>query len=370
MLKRFLLLNGLATIGVVMNHAAGKGYTALFWWTDKYMPGATVPDFSQAGSLSYYGLRTIEQLIAFSISAFLVVSGFFIAFSARQKSGVSWNTVKTRLWYLIIPYLLWSIAIFARDYIVYDELYTPLQYGRRLLEGGVISGYYYVPMLCQLFLLAPFLVKAARRSWRMVIIVALIIHIFIQMILFLDSLGVFVPRWLMFWTSSWLFPNNLIWFTLGIVVSFNLKPFKAWLATTKKWWLLTAVVLIPIGIIEWEIIQNLSGQPFLPTRLTLIDSLYAAAVIFAILGYETITLPREHELNDLGTKSFGIYLANSPVLDTVVGLVLLVIPALLAYQILYQPLLWAAGLGIPLLLMTAVAFKKSPIRSYYQYFFG
>jgi hypothetical protein len=44
------------------------------------------------------------------------------------------------------------------------------------------------------------------------------------------------------------------------------------------------------------------------------------------------------------------------------------LPALLGYQIVFQPILYAAGLGIPLLLMALV--RHSPARRFYAYQFG
>lgn len=367
MLKRFLLLNGVATIGVVMNHAAGWGYTALFWfagssWLD-------VADYRPVGGFSYYGLRTIEQLIAFSIAAFLVVSGFFIAFAARQHASVSWSTVRQRIVYLLAPYLLWSAAIFVFNFLQ-GEMLPIRQYLLRLATGGVTDGYYYVPMLIQMFLLSPLLVRAARWNWRVLLVITAVLLLAVQSATYLRVMGVAVPAWLSFWTRSWLFPGNLFWFTLGIVIGFNLAAFKEW-ANRWRWvWLGTAVLLVPLGILEWERIQIASGQPFLPTHLTLLDSVYAAAVIFAWLAFTNATPPRAQELNDLGAKSYGVYLANSPVLDVTARLMAVLTPLLLSYQVVFQPLLWVAGLGVPLLLMTAVSYRKSPVRAYYQYIFG
>ena len=66
MIRRLLLLNGLAAISAVIYHATGWGFTAMFWWTDQYLP-ISVPDFSQLGSVSYYALRLVEQIL-YSVS--------------------------------------------------------------------------------------------------------------------------------------------------------------------------------------------------------------------------------------------------------------------------------------------------------------
>lgn len=371
MIKRFLLLNGLATIGVVMNHAAGWGYTALFWWTGSTWLAA--PDFTAVGSLPYYGLRTIEQLIIFSIAAFLMVSGFFVAFAARRQASVSWRTVQQRIVYLLLPYLLWSLALFAFNFFQgeFEGKVLPLrQYLTLLIVGGATDGYYYVPMVIQMFLLAPLLVRVARWRWQVLLAVTAVILLVVQTLGYLQIIGAAVPPWLAFWTKSWLFPHNLFWFALGIVVGLNLASFKEWISRWRGVWLATAVLLVPAGIVEWEVLQTAAGQPFLPTQTTMLDSLYAAAVIFAWLAFENANPPQAQELSDLGAKSYGVYLANSPVLDVAAQVIAKVLPVLLAYQILFQPVLWIAGLGIPLLMMAVVSYPKSPIRAYYQYIFG
>lgn len=369
MIKRFLLLNGLATIGVVLNHAAGWGYTALFWWTDRYMPGTAVPDFSQLDSPAYFGLRIVEQLIIFAIPTFLVVSGFFMAFAAKRQAAVSWSIVRSRIWYLFIPYLLWSAIIFLLDALQGDT-FTIEQYLHRLLTGSVTDGYYYVPMIIQMFLFAPLLVWLARWKWRVLLGSTAVLLILVQMLLYLNDIGVIVPRWLMFWTQSWLFPGSLFWFAFGIVVGFNLHPFKTWLSRYKRVWSVTAVVLFPLCLIEWEIIQRLSGQLFLPNRITLLDSVYAAGIIFTLLAFEHVAPPYAPQLSDLGPKSYGVYLTNTLTLEMAARSIAVFLPAILPFQIVFQPILWVAGLGIPLLMMTAVSYPKSPIRAYYQYIFG
>ena len=50
-----MLLNGLAILAVVFNHASGWGYTAMVYWADRYRP-VTVPNFDQVWSPSFYGL--------------------------------------------------------------------------------------------------------------------------------------------------------------------------------------------------------------------------------------------------------------------------------------------------------------------------
>lgn len=369
MVRRFLQLNGLAVIGMVMLHSAGWGYTALLWFTDAYLPGATTPNFDQVGSLSYFGLRTIEQLVSFSIAGFLIVSGYFIAFSSRRKATVSWKMVWTRIRYLLIPYLLWSSLLLVASYLQGAQ-YTFERVIRILVTGGAADGYYYIPMLCQMYLLAPFLVPLVRRSPRALLLLTAIILVVLQIFQYLQAFGVAVPAPLLFLTKSWIFLGNLFWFVSGVVIGFNLELLKAWLGKAKRWLPGLAVVLLILGILEWELIQALSGKPFLPIRVTLLDNLYAAAVVLAYLAYADLEFPYYQQLSDLGGKSYGVYLTNSPVLEFAARTIYLLLPWILAYQILFQPILWAAGLGIPLAMMAIISATKSPARRYSEYVFG
>ena len=152
MIRRLLLLNGLAAIGVVVNHATGWGFIALIWWTDRYLP-VTVPDFSQINTTSYYVLRGLEQLIMFSIPAFLFVSGYFIAFATKKNERtVSWNVIGARVKYLLTPYLIWSVLVLFAKFL---QGYEPSigRVTKILLTGGAAEPYYYVPLLVQFYIL-------------------------------------------------------------------------------------------------------------------------------------------------------------------------------------------------------------------------
>jgi len=160
MTKRLLLLNGLAILAVVCNHAAGWGYTAMFWWTDRYRPVST-PNFDQLGSFSYYGLSVLRQITVFSVPAFLFASGYFVAYAARGRSAPSWKMVKVRLTNLLIPYVIWSAVIFVGD-ALQGITHAPVEYLERQVSGGADEPYLYVPLLYQFYLLSPLVVPMAK----------------------------------------------------------------------------------------------------------------------------------------------------------------------------------------------------------------
>jgi peptidoglycan/LPS O-acetylase OafA/YrhL len=371
MIRRLLVLNGLAVLGVVLYHATGWGFIAMFWWTHRYMP-VSVPNFDQMGNPAYYSLRFIEQLITYSIPAFLVVSGYFITVATkRSERTVSWRVVAVRILYLAIPYLLWSFIIIFGD-VLQGTRYNLDQIGRMMVTGKAAPAFYFVPLLIQLLLLSPLLVLWSRRNWKVLLLVAALIQIAVKILIYTQMIGPIPPALqpFMFVTQSWLFPGNLFWFVLGITIGFNLQALKEVLARFR--WLLAAatVVLLPLGVLEWELILRWSGEEWLASRETLLDNVYSLAFVLVFLAFDKVVIPRSKEVGELGARSFGIYLVHSPVLEFTARATYAFVPWLLAHQILFQPLLIAMGIGVPLLLMAAVNLKWSPIRAYYRYVFG
>jgi probable poly-beta-1,6-N-acetyl-D-glucosamine export protein len=370
MIRRLLQLNGISILGVILFHAAGWGFVAMYAWNARYAP-ITGPNYDSTGSVAYLVLRLMEQLAVFSIPAFLFVSGYFVAFATkRNQRTIGWNVIGARIKGLLIPYLIWSTLLFALA-ALQGQVYRPAQYAVGFLTGQANPAYYYVPLLIQFYLLAPLLAPLARNHPRALLIGAGLLQLTVQVLYYPTLFNLNVPAALTPYVDTfpkWVFPVRIFWFSLGMVAGFHLAELKALLARIKWLALATAVALIPLGMVEWETILQLSSQPFLAHRETLLDSVYSLAVLMAFLAFDKTILPAAKRLEDLGSKSFGIYLVHSPVMEfTARGLYHLA-PLVLVYQILFQPLLILAGLGIPLLLMALV--DRSPARKYYKYLFG
>lgn len=112
MTKRLFWLNGIAILAVVLNHAVGWSFTAMFWWTDQYR-AVSVPNFDAVGSPTYYLLVVLKQLTPIAVPIFLVVSGYFIGFASR--AGLNWKMIWARIRGILIPYLVWSVVTMVLD---------------------------------------------------------------------------------------------------------------------------------------------------------------------------------------------------------------------------------------------------------------
>jgi fucose 4-O-acetylase-like acetyltransferase len=360
---------GLAVICVVLNHASGWGFVSMFWWTDRYMP-VSVPNFDQLGSLSYYALRAVEQFIIFAIPSFLFVSGFFLAFATgRNRITVGKDVIFTRVKNLLIPYLIWSCVLLGLEVILGRNL-TLGEFIRILLTGQATEAYYFIPVLIQLYLISFLLIPLARNYWKPVLLLTGFFQLFILLVRYMMILDLDVPALEPFYflTNSWLFTSFLFWFALGVVFGFHNSVIKPWLIQL-RWFILAALIaMFFLGIFEWEALLQSSGKVWIAPQETLIDQIYAGLFLIAFLGFEQATLPGMKAISQIGTKSFGVYLVHSLALIYVSKLIYHFIPGLLGVQWLFQPILFAAGLGLPLLLMEITA--RSPVRRYYSILFG
>ncbi len=368
MTRRILLLNGIAILAVIITHAAGWGQIALLQWAFRYIPGAT--PYDQIGTMPYYVLLVIRQLLVFAIPAFLFVSGFFVAYAARSaRSGLTWKIVRTRVQNLLIPYLIWSSAIFASDALMHIT-YTPQEYIMRLVLWGASGYLYFVPMLCEFYLLSPWLVRLARANPKLLLIATGAIQLGTEGLVYLNVFKVPIPGLdlALALMPAQLFIRWIFFFPLGIVCAFHLEELKRLLARFKRHLLAATIVLAPFAVIEPELIYRTTSLDLRWNPMTLPPGLYVLALLFTYLAYDSIAIPFSPVLNKLAANSYGIYLLHFKSMEFIAKLVYHFSPWLLAWQLLYQPLLLFFGLGVVWWSMTGV--MRSPARPLSRYLFG
>ena len=370
MSRRVFALSGLAILSVVWSHAAGWGQIAMIYWADRYRP-VSVPSFDQVGSLAYYVLLVIRQLNVFAVPAFLFVSGFFVAYAARGNSlGLNWKLVRVRITHLLIPYFIWSLVIFLGD-ALQGNTYAPLEYVRRLVVGSADGSYFYVPLLCQFYLLAPLMVPIAKTRTRLLLCVAGLVQLVTIGVWYLPLLGVTGPalRVILDAVPGWAFFRWAFFFPLGLVSGFQTTKLQNTLLRFRPLLLATLIVLGVLAVIEPEAVYRTSGQEWRFVPLTISTALYSVAVILCFLGLSRIPDFASSIFYRLGSRSYGVYLLHQKAMELAARLLRQAAPAVLAHQVLViKPLALAVGLGAPLLFMLAVA--KSPLRRFFRYLFG
>lgn len=377
MTRKLMLLNGLAILAVVLNHSALAGLTAMFWWTDRYRPGVAIPNWDQFGSVSHYTLIAMMKLSFFAVPSFLFVSGSFLAYTVRgNTSALNWKMVRTRVVALLIPYLIWSGVQFVAEILLTCHrtgctIASPLLYLKRLLIGDT---YWYVPLICQVFLLSPILVPWAKNRWRPLLSVAILAQLSSITISYMSNFSVPVPKILVVAFTGPFFLRDILYSVSGIIVGFHLTEFKNWLARI-KWWLPGSVVIFAVlTLVESEVLYRLvyttysenghiqSGYHTIPMTL------YIFSFVLCFLAFD-IPAGLSKLLYQLGRNSYGIYMLQGVFIVFVFTKIIYhVAPPLLGYQIIYVLILVALVLSTSLWLINFIA--NSRLKGMCRYLFG
>lgn len=359
MTKRLFWLNGIAILAVVLNHAVGWGYTAMFWWTDRYR-AVSVPNFDALGSPAYDIMLALKQLTPFCVPAFLVVSGFFIAFAGR--AGLSWKMIGMRLKNILIPYAIWSLVLIGLDF-VFGQPHALKEIAVMLVTGSANPIYYYVPLICQMFILSPWLVPVIRSErWKKALAVAAVIQLLTIVWSYLVLFQV------LHWKPAWFFGNLFFFFVFGIALNFHMDEIKSWIQTRRRLWLVGLGIFAILTILETEWFYRTYNIDWRGGVETIAATLYTLFFLFVFIGYDQIPIPQTKSLGQLGQKAYGIYLIHPIVLMLVAKAVYHFLPSILGMQYLFLPLLFLAGVGIPVLVMKGIS--RSPLRKAYAYLFG
>jgi peptidoglycan/LPS O-acetylase OafA/YrhL len=360
--KKLSILMGLSIVAVVSSHAAGWGYTAMIWWAHRYL-SVTIPYYGQVESFKYYVLLIIKQLTVFSVPGILFVSGYFIAFAAKGiAANANWNFVKTRITRILYPYIIWSIVIFV-IIALKGDIFSPVEYIKMLLTGTATQAYYFIPIICQFYLISPLLIPLAKYYWRLFLIFSLLIQL-IMIILFYINIYLFDNE---FFIIHIVFLTYLIYFSFGMVVGFHWEIIRPILIRFKWLFLVFLLIMSFLTIVEGEIIRRTIGIEMLGSPTTITGSIYAIMFILCILTFIEV-IPLLSPFSRLSKSIFGIYLIHPIVLELVSVFVYWITPKVLMYQIVFVLILIISGIMIPKLLMNLVS--KYTTRKYYSLLFG
>jgi peptidoglycan/LPS O-acetylase OafA/YrhL len=346
--RQFGALSGLAIVLVVLNHSIHMGTV-----TPQAMG---YPAITGVGSLL---LISLQMLGTYAVPTFLFISGCFVVYVAQSGTVLqSYKTILVRLRNIFWPYLVWSAVFYIVILLQQNESYSALGYIKNLLVGYPFN---YVPLLVLYYLLAPLLVRLGKRhSLAMVVVIGVYQLVLINLLnpnalgfKFPDWMQIFVPRVVSTTLADW-----AIYFPLGIAYSLNSKKLLPILHKLRWGLVALALVLLPLHVL------NEAGMLQLP----LAAELGPLPIICLIPLVKRDRIPLMQQLEWVGRMSYGLYLTNLIVADITIWLIGAILPGLLAYQVLLEPLIFVIALGIPLLFMWGLS--RLPIRGAYHYVFG
>jgi peptidoglycan/LPS O-acetylase OafA/YrhL len=346
--RQFVALSGVAMMLIVLNHSIQLGleYTAA---SNIAMPAAWVLVI----------LQIFQAFGNFAVPVFLFISGAFIAYAARgEPPRLSWKFLRSGLTHILVPYLIWSLVFYIILFTNRGTVFGPLDYIRNLLVG---YPYHFIPLLVFFYLTSPLVVRlGARYAWWFIAVIA-VYQLFLINIKYPGALGFIYPDWANYLRIPVLWSTMADWlvcFPLGMVISMNAQSIKPWLQRYK--WVFTGLtlVLLVVALLEAHDI----GSAFITRLIAPIVFLLVIPVI------PRSSIPGVQFLERVGKRSYGLYLTHLIVLDTILLLLSLSVPAVFRLSILLYPIIFAIGLLIPLWVINA--FSRSPIRKHYKFVFG
>lgn len=369
MVKRIYSLMAAAICAVVLSHAASFGQNAMVWGIGSVKP-LEVPNLQWIGSFPYYVLLTVRQLTTWAVPALLFVSGYFVTYAMPMAPEDSpWKMVRARLTRLIIPYVIWSSVWFVVD-AVQGSVYAPIEYVKRLALGRADGGYYYVVLLCQLYLLSPQLLSVARSRPRLLLWVTGLLQLAALSTRYLGAVGVPLPdaRLTEKATVNYLPFMWLLYFAVGLVSAVDTRRFREWMTRHKVYLLVATAVLGLLAVVEPEAIHHTTGAELRYLPRSVFSSLYSIGFILSYLSLDQVGLGLR-VAQRIARTSFPIYLLHFRIMKGLAEVASRLSPWMLERPVVVlSPILAVFGLGVPFLLAQVV--EKSAIRRYYRYLFG
>lgn len=366
-MKTMSILRGLAVIAVVLGHA--------IYWVDlgqMQLAGASGAGWASTHPLqspTYHLLKMIYVLTLFDVPAFLFASGLFIAYANIGGKDIHLSNIGKWIKPLIPPFVIWVTAHTLISW--FPILLFPQEGAAGLLPRllGALNLAYYIPLVVQFYLLAPWISRLAQKHWQCLLFGAAVIQVTSSIIWYLPRLGIPVGNTIENFSrvSVFFFWAWAIYFPLGVVWGTYLNKIKPWLDRNRKSVIILAVIAAVLAIIEME---TLGRFPDLldPSQFSLTTIFYSVSFIAFFFSVSERELSCKHQLGDIGLKSLGIYLAHPLVFLTVYRVIKFTIPGMVFYSLAYLPVLFITGFGLPYAL--GVFLSKKSKKYIYRYLFG
>lgn len=241
-------------------------------------------------------LPELEKLMLFASPTFLFISAFLMFYSFKETDIKPY--LITRLKYLLVPYIIWSIF--------YSFLYNSSLPSLNIIITNMLKGsfhIYFILIIIQFYFL--FIILQRLKLERVLInykglIISFLINFYYLFIFsYYPSPSNIVD---LLWNKYYLFfPAWIFYFILGGFIAKNYSPFKNQLLKRKKqvWFLTILAILYILNTLEDPIT---SKQP---------EVLFYTLAIIAFLFLITGRLKKEYApITLISRYSFGIYLSH------------------------------------------------------------
>jgi peptidoglycan/LPS O-acetylase OafA/YrhL len=301
----------------------------------------------------------MQALGSFAVPIFLFISGSFVAYAAKgDPPKLTLKFLRSSLIHILSPYILWSAIFYFILYINRGIMFSVFEYGKYLIVG---YPFHFIPLLAFFYLISPILIPVGKRMPWILIMGFLVYQIFLINFKYSGTLGLNFPNWTKYLVIPILGNTLADWgvcFPLGIVFSLNSQNYKPWLSKLK--WLFggLTIVMFSVALVD---AQNIITAP-------LARFIGPIVFLFAIPVIKRNSIPAVRQFEEVGKRSYGIYLTHLIILDSLFLIISKLVPKLFQISGLLTPFMLFLGITIPIFVMTKLS--KSVFRKYYRYIFG
>jgi peptidoglycan/LPS O-acetylase OafA/YrhL len=348
MIRQFGALRGIAIFLVILNHSITLSF--------EYINRNSI---AEPNTLIYLILIALQTLGLLAVPTFYFISGGFQVFALRGKSiRLAYRTIANALPHIIIPYLVWSILFYLLLFLTRSEVYSPTEYLKFLLVGYPLN---FVPLLVGFYLLSPILIRLLSR-WPSITLILIGIYQALTIIILRPGiLRIDVPSWALYLTIPGIRLSIAIWglfFPLGMAFGLYKDRVHPWV---KK----TAPILISLSLFAYvgTVLHEAYGM-----RIPYIGQLLPFFVVLTFPIIEREKVPLVRLLEQLGRRSYGLYLSNLIFLTIGILLTAALGPVLFTQLLILVPLLIFFTISSLWLLMSAS--EKLPTPIVRRYVFG
>jgi len=203
-----------------------------------------IPSLHIANSDTIYieiinGIR--ETLFHDSTIFFIFISGFLLEYLSSRFSSFTYYIAKFKN--IVVPYVFLTILILLLKYFVKGEPFTLLYVIDNILMGKAQSHYWYIPFICIVFLLSPFLLK----FFKSISLVVVVVILFLPLLGTRTGIDISLGQYLYF----------LPIYSLGIICSSHYEKVIVALENKSKWLLvlmgISTVLIISAKTFEWKL---------------------------------------------------------------------------------------------------------------------
>jgi hypothetical protein len=348
MSRQSIAFSGLAIVVVVLHHVIDFQ----FLWLEKL-------GFAVAGRPEYYWLIPLYKVGHIAVPLFLFISGGFVAYAARgNPPRFSRQSVQSTLLRLLWPYVIWSSVFYLLVYWQNDEQYSLVGYLKNFVVG---YPYHFVPLLVFFYVIAPFLIKWAKRYGLLLVLVFGLCQLLLLIVNYPQLFALELPSWASYIHVPVLGTTLASWgvyFPLGLVIALNDNRIRPWLESGRWVLIVLTVVFFVLTVLATfsPVYMPLAAQVF-PFTFVLLAPLIKRQWIPGVKWFEFI-----------GKRSYGVYFTQLLIIDIIYLGVQQWVPWLIDVPTVLVPIVFILAVGIPLLIMQI--FSAMPSRIAYRYVFG